>query len=152
MCSMAWCSSFSRDCGERRVSGDTRVSMTNVDIGNPPCGGKAKFAPARAGPGRRRPSRARVSEVMTEMPVPGVPEQGLELLPAHPNHVLVIAGLEVDLRLLHKAVVQNRLDSVRRAERRNGADIAVAEKLRDLALRRQPQDALHRVMHLTERH
>src|SRR5262245_32727939 len=123
--------------------------------------GAASRRPARVGQGRvRRSGRPPLSDrpptspengpmtfgagprgaalhALAESPVQRALEQAQEVAALQVDDILVVAGLEVDLRGARERVVVHGWHAVRAAERGHRAAVAIVEELGDLALARQ---------------
>lgn len=64
-----------------------------------------------------------------------------ELGPAEVHEPPVVTGLEINVRCLHEAVIENALDAVGCAQWRHRARFAIAEQILYLSLGRKPKRA-----------
>src|SRR5258706_12804673 len=94
--------------------------------------------------GWRRRSRAMHDvPVMSDPAVPDVLHQHHELVAAHADQTFVIAGLEVDFRLVAERVVHDGRHAIRESERRHRSAFTIDEDAGQLRLAGEMQPAVH---------
>ena len=87
--------------------------------------------------------RSQRLDAVAEAAAPGVLHQGLEGLAADAHQAGVIAALKINLMHLGETFVEQNVQPVGCADRRDGAQDTVVEYLRDLAFSGQAQRHLH---------